>query len=268
MRDIIYFDRERAASFYAQLARGLPTTQTRTTQRRKSGSLLGELAIPFFSKGQGTATYEHSTGDATTYQTHDELLHLLIDALTQRGRLLRLAAGQYSWDRAVLTDGTFVHATGAINFIDLKYVMDSFDLFTTLSHAIPKQRRQDKAQLTTNLEFIKTFITKYYGDGVQLTMTVDPMNPERVFVLNTTRQMFRYPVESLLYAYGSTIRAGWYMLCILHINEDQADTPEPPDHVLSALEQLQVNLIKNNPYFQRTTFPAIAATPIAIFREI
>jgi hypothetical protein len=59
MRDIIYFDRERAASFYAQLARGLPTTQIRTSQRRKSGSLLGELAIPFFSKGQGTANLTH-----------------------------------------------------------------------------------------------------------------------------------------------------------------------------------------------------------------
>lgn len=80
MRDIIYFDRERAASFSAQLARGLPTTQVRTTQRRKSGSLLGELAIPFLSKGQGSIAYERSSGDATTYQTHDEVLQLLIDA--------------------------------------------------------------------------------------------------------------------------------------------------------------------------------------------
>ena len=80
MRDIIYFDRERAQSFYAQLAHGLPTTHTRNTQQRKIGSFLGELAIPFLSKGQGSIAYERSSGDATTYQTHDEVLQLLIDA--------------------------------------------------------------------------------------------------------------------------------------------------------------------------------------------
>jgi hypothetical protein len=268
MRDIIYFDRERAQSFYAQLAHGLPTTHTRNTQQRKIGSFLGELAIPFLSKGQGSIAYERSSGDATTYQTHDEVLQLLLDALKQRGKLLQFTADQYSWEPDVLTDGTFLQATGAITLIDMKYVMDAFDLLTITSKAVPNQNRKEKENQTNMLEFIKTFTSKYLGDGVQLTLTVDPTHHDRVFVLNTTRQMFRYPVESLLHAYGSTIRAGWYVLCILHVNKDVQDELETPKHILSTLERLQLQLIQINPYFQRTKFPAIAATPIAIYREV
>ena len=105
MRDIIYFDNERAQSFYAQLVNGLPTSQTRTTQRRHSGWLLGEFAIPLISKSQINVTHERSNGDATQYQSHDELLQHLINALITRRKLLQFTADQHSWAPDVLVDG-------------------------------------------------------------------------------------------------------------------------------------------------------------------
>jgi hypothetical protein len=81
--------------------------------------------------------------------------------------------------------------------------------------------------------------------------------------------MFRYPPDLLANTYGLVIDAGWN--CVLQVNRG---VNYPPGQLSSAtgsqvedsLEQLMDMLVGLNVMAQGIQFPAVAVTPIAVFR--
>ncbi|MEL6269920.1 MAG: hypothetical protein AAFR22_08905, partial [Chloroflexota bacterium] len=97
-------------------------------------------------------------------------------------------------------------------------------------------------------------------------------NTDRNFLASADSSFFRYSSISLIGMYGYVIDAGWTAL--LQINRGSAHetskftSGNTGVNIESVLETMADNMAGISGAFQGVKFPEVAATPVAIFREI
>lgn len=92
-----------------------------------------------------------------------------------------------------------------------------------------------------------------------------------MFVGSAEREHFRYIPSSLAYIYGSVIDAGWVSLLQVNIGTHHALgqlTSNTGNQMEDSFEQLADYVSNLGATAQGIKFPAVAVTPIAIYREI
>ncbi len=115
------------------------------------------------------------------------------------------------------------------------------------------------------------FIIQTYGDAIKVKIFPFQNDQERLFVGTAERTLFRYSPPALVNLYGSVIDAGW--ISILQINKGIYHEPgqmlsKTGNDLEDSFEQLADIFSGLANVTQGIKFPAVAVTPIAIYREI
>src|SRR6266704_2968160 len=123
--------------------------------------------------------------------------------------------------------------------------------------------------------FIPPILPRFsgYSDRHLVRIKVFPFqnSPEKLFVGTADRALFRYSPNALVNLYGSVIDARW--VSVLQVNKGTFHMPgqmisKTGNEMEDKLEELADILASLSDMTQGVKFPAVAVTPIAIFREI
>lgn len=118
---------------------------------------------------------------------------------------------------------------------------------------------------------ITSLVNQFYGDLVRIKIFPFQHSPEKLFVGTADRTLFRSAPNMLMNLYGSVVDAGW--IYVLQINKGVYHKPnllvsQTGNAMEDGLEQIADVFSELASLTQGVTFPAIAVTPIAIYREL
>lgn len=135
-----------------------------------------------------------------------------------------------------------------------------------------KELQKIKAQIRNlPLKDFTTLVNQFYGELVRIKIFPLQSSPEKLFVGTADRTLFRYAPSALVNLYGSVIDAGW--VYVLQINKGTFHEPgllvsQTGNAMEDSLEQMADGFSSLASITQGVKFPAVAVTPIAIYREI
>lgn len=285
IRDFIYLDIERVRSFYAQLSKGLTTERTveKTIETGGDASVEGSV---LFAKGKGQIDYRYGRSNTETSSLHDYIMEEFLDALKQARLLTQILDDKFNWKETAFQDGMFVLVKGTIKILDYKYVVSSLDNLPKLMKLISRIVSSTQPQQSSNMSEIEKqlkgmpigdvakFIDQNMLDALRVKVYPRHDTPDQHFLATAEAPFFRYSTVSLINMYGHVIDANW--ACLLQVNrgsqhqlaEKVPTQPVDGVNIEVVLETLADYLTNINKATQGVKFPTVAATPIAIFREI
>lgn len=285
IRDFIYLDIERVRSFYAQLSKGLPTERTveKVAEVGLDASVEGNV---LFAKGQANTDYRYLRSNTETSSLHDYILEEFMKKLKKNRLLVELPDKKFQWEQTAFQDGMFVLVKGTIKILDYKYVVSSLDNLPKLVKLVGRIVSSTQPQQSSNMSEIEKqlkgmpigdiakFIDQNMPDALRVKVYPRHDTPDQHFLATAESTFFRYSTVSLINMYGHVIDANW--VCLLQVNrgsqhqlaENARTQPVDGVNIEAALETLADYLTNINKATQGVKFPTIAATPIAIFREI
>lgn len=301
IRDFIYLDVERVRSFYAQLVGGLPTERSFHSEQGHGHGGSAELKLPLFgAKIEADNRYLRSSME--TRSLHDQIMVEFLDQLKENNLLCEFE-NQLPWQGNTFVDGMFILVRGPIRVIDYNLISSEIDRLTHLARTIDsfeaskkeqtgssgkrKERRRAQKENRINKEGgleqqmnevpiaqIASFLKHHMLDTMRILVFPLPDAHENHFVATATVSNFRYNTVALQSLYGHTIDANWH--CLLQVNKGTAGdmlvqsnvSPTEAGGVETALDSVIEGLSTINTMKQGIAFPRVAATPIAIYREI
>jgi hypothetical protein len=303
IRDFIYLDVERIRSFVAQAKGGLTSEVKSETQQGGGVKGSGKAKVPFLLEGGAEADYHLFKTSSETKSLHDHLFDEFYEALladTRTDRVLRLDdRDPDEWVESAFSDGSFVLTSGLFKILDYKFAAESIQnmpknyetvvkLFSSLARsntsgtksqeelAKEQKERTERQKLmdtvkTMPIKEIVNFTEQFYGDLVRVKVFPYRGELSKLFVGIARKELFRYSAPTLVSWYGPTIDADWS--CVLQINRG---SEHPPVAVAGAtgnvfddkFEAVIDTFTSMTALHQKVTFPAVAVTPIAIFREV
>lgn len=308
IRDFIYLDIERVRSFVAQASGGLPSERTSQAQHQTGGQGQVQGHIPLIAQASGSTDYHYVRSQSETKSLHDHIFAEFYNCLKSGDRITDLSnLKEANWTETFFQDSAFVLTKGLLKIVDYQSMMVSMQnlptLFETIlrlaaleskanpQQAIPaqstikgkakgstsqstqeKELQALKAQLRNlPLKDITTVVNQFYGDLVRIKIFPLQNNPEKLFVGTADRALFRYAPGALVNLYGSVVDAKW--MYILQINRGMYHEPgrfvsQTGNAMEDGLEQLADMFSGLASVTQGVKFPAVAVTPIAIYREI
>ncbi len=308
IRDFIYLDIERVRSYIAQTSGGLTSESTHQAQHQVGGEGQVEGGIPFIAKATGSTDYHYLRSQSETKSLHDLIFEELFRKLTAEKYIIDLTqADETVWTESFFKDSNFVLARGLLKIVDYQSTMTTMQSLPALLDTVgkitstpqetnpqptyphpsktkggarrvvsPQTSNSELQQLKNQMKVlplkdVANFVNQMYGDLVRIKVFPFPNVIEKVFVGSAERSLFRYSPSALTNIYGSVIDAGW--ICILQINRG---VKHEPGHLVSKTgNEIEDSFEKLTDYLsglatatQGIKFPAIAVTPIAIYREI
>jgi hypothetical protein len=287
LRDFIYLDIERVRSFVAQVTGGL-TSELGTKGEEKTagkGELRGGLPGGILT-GTGGVDYHYVQTQSETKSLHDAIFHEFHRAVLEPGRLIDLTTlTAEAWVEDLFTDGAFLTTGGALKIMDYHSAARTLESLPKIEAAVArlaslgqalvgkaKNRKAPQGQLAQlPLEDMTSVLDQFYGDTIRLKVFPFPSVPSLALVGTADRSMFRYAPGLLANTYGMVIDAGWSS--VLQVNRGVDYPPgqlssTTGNQVEDGLEQMIDSLVGLNVIAQGIQFPAVAVTPIAIFRTV
>ncbi len=294
IRDFIYLDVERVRSFVAQASGGLTSERTRQAQHQAGGEAQIVGRLPLIAQASGSGDYHYSRSHSETKSLHDHIFEEFYTSLDEVKKLIDLS-GIYetAWVEALFKDSSFILVKGLLKIVDYQSLTTTMQGLPALLETIsglsglaseanaqgntnPLSQSEELQKLKTQLpilpikEFIN-FVNQIYGDLVRIKVFPFQNSPEKLFVGTADRALFRYSPNALVNLYGSVIDARW--VSVLQVNKGTFHMPgqmisKTGNEMEDKLEELADILASLSDMTQGVKFPAVAVTPIAIFREI
>jgi hypothetical protein len=308
IRDFIYLDIERVRSFVAQTSGGLPSERTHQAQHEVGGEGQVEGRLPFVATAKGSTDYHYLRSQSETKSLHDHIFEELYHKLKSAEYIVDLSqVDEIVWSESFFKDSTFVLARGVLKIVDYQSTMATMQGLPSLLETVDKiispskqttppssspnpsktkgnAKATGSSQTSTSevqqlkdqmrklpIKEVASFVNQMYGDVVRVKIFPFRSVLEKVFVGSADRTLFRYSPSALTNVYGSVIDAGW--VSILQINKGVHHEPgqlvsKTGNEMEDNLEQVADFLSSLATLAQGVKFPAIAVTPIAIYREI
>jgi hypothetical protein len=306
MRDFIYLDVERVRSFVAQASGGLTSERSSQSQHQTGGEGKVEGGIPVIGKASGSTDYHYLRSQSETKSLHDHIFAEFYQHLKPGEQLKDFTnIKEAEWIESSFSDSDFIVTQGILKIVDYQSIIATMQNLPTLIDLVGKVTtyaagtntqlntpltsktsgkpkgganvQSTEVQLAKNqlrtlpIKEMSGFITQMYGDAIKVKIFPFQHSQEKLFVDMADRILFRYSPTALVNLYGSVIDAGWVTL--LQINKG---TYHEPGQMLSktgndmedSLEQLADIFSGLAKLTQGIKFPAVAVTPIAIFRDI
>jgi len=294
IRDFIYLDIERVRSFLAQLSEGLTSERVMEKEREVGGKGSLEGGLPALMKAQAETDYHFRKSQTETKSLHDFIFEEFLDALKKKDAIHQLPDKNFQWQSNSFKDGMFVLVSGRVKIVDYQNVIQSLQNFPNIASLTEKiasrtqvdtqgtQTKNDKKQQTSTirklseqvksmpLKDISQFTDQFLGELVRIKVYPFKTTTD-VFVSSADRNFFRYSPATLTALYGMIIDANWK--CLLQVNIGGQYLPVNPEASESTkFEELIENLADHfstfNSFMQGVQFPYVAATPIALYRDI
>jgi hypothetical protein len=301
-RDFIYLDIDRVQSILAQLEEGLLTDIIAGKEREvagKGGAAAGILSqlLPIGISIQGRL----ATDIRQSKVLHDHAYTVALDSLQKR-RLI-LDATEFDREQFPVPDSAFVMVTGSTEIVDFRSISKLAENESTLTRLfssatdetvrdvpqnLNRQQRRAAArqgmnpQPQSNAPFsqMKDFIDVFYGDMIQAIMETE-RGVRFVGILN--RAHLREAIQDIIFKYGSRPQGDWTLLAQVTriptpeddlnsmeartalINQNSLEEATNPGEMMKqALSML--NIFQE--FMGSPTYPNIAMSPIALYREV
>jgi len=295
-RDFIYLDIDRIQSIIAQLQKGVLEQVLEGKSKEiegKAGIAAGILSS--FLPIQIETTINRKSDIYSSKVLHDYAYTIALEALLKEGLCFQIA----SEERLQLpkTNGIFVLVQGSASLLDyslLKHLAENEDLLntltatptanntiTTVQHKGRKspQRTSPPPKEPSAIQKMWSFVEAIMGDSIQIRVRC---SEDVVFSGTLERQFLREEARNFIFKYGGSPQIGWIMLAQmgqitepldkLHKFQQAAAKVQPQktsfttpsdavNQVVEVLNALQESMAS-------VSYPAIAVTPIAIYREL
>lgn len=298
LRDFIYLDTERLRSFTAQLLGGVPESGTSERGHEVGGAAAAEAGLWKFVRAQGEVDYRYHRTGTETRSLHHHVYSLFEKAL-EAEQLLEHVDSSFSyvsWTPVHFKDGSFVKVRGRVRFVDYAQSIAALESFPTLFKAFKAvqlaniknatesggletdeattQRRQleamDKEIKAIPLQHFSTLGQVLYSPGtVRLKVHPDGAPPRCVFAGHGR-------LESLIAGFGaggvteSPPIAQWIAVGqVSAAMEEGALSPMSTGNTTEdAIEAISGGFRELANLGSSAVFPAIALTPLAVYREV
>ena len=285
IRDFIYLDIERVRSFHAQLAGGLPLEYTVESEEQvgAKGSVKAGLS-GFGARGDADVRFHQSNTE--TFSLHDHIMAEFMEELRKKKFISDCNKNGFEWKASNFNDGDFMLASGIVKIIDHKLNVSMLERFPRMLQTInqfsenrgsnksSKKKRDQNHMTSKQIKELASFVELNMQDLMRIKIHPIRNYPRYHFVATADPSFFRYKIPALLSLYGQSIDANWS--CLLQVNKGVKHnvSSEPfsltaeTDSIEKILEYVADYYAVINEKLQGVVFPAVAATPIAIFREI
>jgi len=271
LRDLIYLDFERVRSLVAQT--GVATQ-------------LGEEGR--FGRAEG--------GETRALQT--AVFGVLEQALVEGGKLMRIGPDfDYSsgWRQETFKDGQLVQVTGMLRILDypwLASVMETMPRMLKVTHRaelsalktkreahqitqaeVDQKVKEHQAQLKDlenwKMEELTEVVRELFGQSVRVKVLPYGSKGGEMLVGSCEPRLFLESPAMLSQNYGTDINAAWTVVGMLNVTPA---APTPPlatgNAVEDMFERLALAVNRVHRVASSPDFPALAMTPVAIYRSL
>ena len=304
IHEYIYVDIERVRSYYAQLSKGLPTETVAQQEGETGAGGSAGLNLPLLGgvKAEGDVRYRRSSSETTSL--HDHLVELFVQKLRDKNLIIEYPRNDSKWEINCFHDGMFVLVKGPIKILDYNFLIARLKNLSEVEDQVRKisnfqgnkqeetqnsktnqgkkrpSRSRKKGRNTANtfdekfIGALTAFVDQNFSDTMRTKVYPYPKNPDNHFVATATKEFFRISTPTLINMYGSLIDANWS--CLLQVNtgkkpnglELTTEVPQQYGSLEAIFEFIEGHLTQFSSLFQQINYPAVATTPIVIFREI
>lgn len=296
VRDFIYIDIDRVKSIISQLEEGL-IDQTQIFSGSSGGSTLcGEGGLFSFLKAGADLNLNFHRQLSETKYLHDYIYNKVEKLLLNESQLLRIPNEEIcvcSEDlRNSLTDNSFILIKGKIainDFSQLRKLVDNFEELSKFVARCDIANRTELSKAQAKLAYddlvnksLRNFdkdtrkgltlvIDMFYQDRIVIKIFPFREYPDFRFVGNLNKIYLRDDIESIIYKYGTAPVSDWTIFGQI--------ASIPPENISNEMLNMTGNQIENalkrlfdanrnlEKMAQSVTYPEIAITPIAIYRE-
>lgn len=300
LRDFVYLDVERVKSLLAQLDRGLLSERSDSIGASKSVEGKAGVSLPALLEIGGTGQYVSTDQSIETRTLHDFVYNQTEERLLELGRVKRLptdftGARLLSKDvRATLSPVEHVLVRGKVEISDYQHMMSLLKNFNDLSRIVTQFSYQgrlqaadgkDKATIKHGMDraiaasklddnYVKNLMRLFetfvkdrlilksmpFGGDTDIRI-VGPLQPA----------LLRVRLEDIRFKFGSSPTAEWTVFgqiaAVPQEHESRtANNLTFSNDIDSAFQRLFESLRGIEDFF-RVTYPEIAITPIAIYRD-
>lgn len=300
LRDFIYLDVERLKSLLAQLDRGLLTELADTSGASQTVEGRAGVSIPALldvGGGGQSVTTDQSTETRTL---HDFVFTQTEELLLERHRLKRLPQDFSSARllnqevRANLSPVEYVLVQGQLSFSDYKYmskllanmndilrITTRFSYMERLSNAVGRDRTAIEQQMNQEINTAKLddkyvkdlqkLFSIFLNDRLVIKVIPFPEDPNVRIVGPLREEFLRESMEDIRVKFGSSPATEWTVFGQIAAVPQQRETRAELDLAFTndldrALQSVFDSLRGIEDQF-RITYPEIAITPIAIYRD-
>lgn len=300
IRDFIYLDTERVRSFSAQLFGGLTSERTLSGEHSIGGEGKVSGKVPLIFDASGAVDYHYLKSQSETKSLHDQLFAEFFDRLMAEHKIGNLSeVDERDWSESLFRDGAFYFVRCPLKIVDYKTNVALFEALPEMQNMINKitglqvpgapasrqvkgasktagqsvqqVQQQQLQQMRPQLKAMAGLMTQFYGDLIRIKVFPFRSSPDRVLIGSADRVSFRYPPGSLTNLYGATIDADW--TCVVQVNKGISHAAgtlvsSSGNQLEDTFELLVDQFATLSSITQGITFPAVAVTPVAIYRDI
>ena len=271
-RDFIYLDINRVQSIISQLQRGLLNEVMEGKTEQTSGKMqmaVNLLAMLLPVSASGSVEHGRGTSFSESRVLHDYAFEAARRSLEDEGLLLE----DDGLDRDEVPGTGFVQVRGSARISDyrtLEKIAANFDKVDKVFGSKKKEPGMGK-----QMKEMSTVIDSYFKDLIRVKIT-NAQGCE--FVGPLAREHLREDIRDLIYKYSSTPEGEWVMLA------DIARVPDPEaseeEAIIERMEEVDGGTVSNQmgkalgtiigfqELFGSVSYPEVAVSPIAVYREI
>lgn len=297
IRDFIYIDIDRVKSIISQLEEGL-IDQTQILSGNSEGSALrGEGGFSGFFKAAANSEFKFHRQLSETKSLHDYIYNKVESLLLNEKQLLEIPNEKsviYSSDlRETIGNSSFILTKGRVtinDFRQLKMFLDNFDDFakfiarcnvstqkknsTKSEQKIACDKLISEFQRSLDKDFrngLIQLIDMFYQNRIIIKVIPYKEYPDFRFVGNIDKAYLRDDIESIIYKYGTAPVSDWTIFgqvaSVTLANPSNEIFNMTGNQIENAFQQMFDAYRKIENMAQSVTYPEIAITPIAIYRE-
>ncbi len=272
-RDFIYLDIDRIQSILAQLEQGLLSElmeeKTKESKERATATV-NLLAMLLPASISGTVEQGRGTSIGESRVLHDYAFEQARLALKDKDLLVE--QDDHNWDDVPETGFVLVRGSARISdYRTLEKIAANFDkvdkIFSTKTGKQPGMGKQMKE--------MSTVIDTFFKDTIRVNIT-NAQDCE--FVGPLAREHLREDIRDLIYKYSSAPPGEWVMLANIARVPDPEDSEEEAilerlvevgaGSVARQIGQAMSMLYAFQELFGSVSYPEVAVSPIAVYREI
>lgn len=297
IRDFIYIDIDRVKSIISQLEEGL-IDQTQILSGNSEGSALrGEGGLSGFFKAAANSEFKFHRQLSETKSLHDYIYNKVESLLLNEKQLLEIPNEKsvtYSSDmRETIGNSSFILTRGKVtinDFRQLKMFLENFDDFakfiakccvsTQIKNSTKSEQKIACDKMTSDFKksLDKDFrnglvqlIDMFYQNRIIIKVIPYKEYPDFRFVGNIDKAYLRDDIESIIYKYGTAPVSDWIIFgqvaSVTPLNRPNEIFNMTGNQIENAFQQMFDAYRKIENMAQSVTYPEIAITPIAIYRE-
>lgn len=287
IRDFIYLDVDRLRSILSQIEKGYISELEKTNSSEQEVGV--EIGGGLFNvlKASGNANFIWQKQERETRSLHDYIFKKTETQLFALQKIYNIDDNCTDCIREVLKVNDFVSCNGEVTIKDMNLLYDLFqnyhDIYSYIidgdlmnSELTEEEKKKKKKQLLkeTSESQIQGFL-KYCNIFVKdrISIELKVYNQGEIIRLEGSldRNFLRENINGIIYKYGSKPTNNWKMFAqiaaIPKVEEHSDDANQSGSSVNEIMDHFFQIYQTMEPYGMKITYPKIAVTPIAIYKD-